>query len=318
MFNSDILELAITLCFLYFLLSLLASTINEIVNGFRNVRSRYLEDALKNLFFDDDWKLIYSRFIKSPYIQSLQKTPDKFPSYIPSENFALALSEIIRTDKTKYADVRNMLDAVNQNDIIKGDAKTVILGILNKSGDNYQNFIKGLENIFNNAMDRLSGMYKKSNRKIVMVISFIIVIILNVDTIQITNTLWKDKDALKRSTEIVLETTKNFDTVNTNVYALGDNKNDTLAQKIVNDYNKIKDIEIKVKKMPVPIGWDNANIPNRVNNNYVFQWISKICGWILTAFALFLGAPFWFDTLNRLTNLRAVGNKPDNTEKDKK
>ena len=41
-----------------------------------------------------------------------------------------------------------------------------------------------------------------------------------------------------------------------------------------------------------------------------------IFGWLLTAFAVCLGAPFWFDMLNRLVNLRGTGANP--AEKDGK
>jgi len=44
-----------------------------------------------------------------------------------------------------------------------------------------------------------------------------------------------------------------------------------------------------------------------------------IAGWLITALAISLGAPFWFDILNKLVSLRSSGkksdNKPDNTGK---
>ncbi len=36
-------------------------------------------------------------------------------------------------------------------------------------------------------------------------------------------------------------------------------------------------------------------------------------GWVLTAFAISLGAPFWFDLLNKFVALRGTGNKPDDS-----
>lgn len=39
-------------------------------------------------------------------------------------------------------------------------------------------------------------------------------------------------------------------------------------------------------------------------------------GWLLSAIALSLGAPFWFDTLGRLVKMRASGTKPANPEDD--
>ena len=44
---------------------------------------------------------------------------------------------------------------------------------------------------------------------------------------------------------------------------------------------------------------------------------SKFAGILLTAFAISLGAPFWFDLLNKFMNLRASGKKEDKTSKQK-
>lgn len=37
----------------------------------------------------------------------------------------------------------------------------------------------------------------------------------------------------------------------------------------------------------------------------------KILGWLITAFAISLGAQFWFDTLGKIVGLRSSGKKPD-------
>jgi hypothetical protein len=40
------------------------------------------------------------------------------------------------------------------------------------------------------------------------------------------------------------------------------------------------------------------------------DWFVKLLGLALTVAAASVGAPFWFDTLNRLVNLRNTGKKP--------
>ncbi|MGB8190819.1 MAG: hypothetical protein WCF67_02815, partial [Chitinophagaceae bacterium] len=40
----------------------------------------------------------------------------------------------------------------------------------------------------------------------------------------------------------------------------------------------------------------------------------SLLGWIITALAISLGAPFWFDMLNKVMRLRLTGNKPASTE----
>ena len=49
-------------------------------------------------------------------------------------------------------------------------------------------------------------------------------------------------------------------------------------------------------------GWDRAAffVP-------FWLWISRICGWSLTIAAVSLGAPFWFNVLNRFVNPRNPG-----------
>ena len=45
-------------------------------------------------------------------------------------------------------------------------------------------------------------------------------------------------------------------------------------------------------------------------------WPAKLAGIAITALAGMQGAPFWFDMLQKLVNLRAAGKKPeDNPEK---
>ena len=41
------------------------------------------------------------------------------------------------------------------------------------------------------------------------------------------------------------------------------------------------------------------------------EWLVKILGWLVTGLAISLGAPFWFDLLNRLVDLRGAGKRPE-------
>jgi hypothetical protein len=45
------------------------------------------------------------------------------------------------------------------------------------------------------------------------------------------------------------------------------------------------------------------------------RWLArKIPGLLVTTFAVALGAPFWFDVLNKISNLRAAGKRPEPTD----
>ena len=43
---------------------------------------------------------------------------------------------------------------------------------------------------------------------------------------------------------------------------------------------------------------------------YVGRWIVKIFGLLMTGFAISLGAPFWFDMLNKVISIRSAGRSP--------
>jgi hypothetical protein len=53
------------------------------------------------------------------------------------------------------------------------------------------------------------------------------------------------------------------------------------------------------------MGWRGAAVPHGADGIAM-----AIGGWVLTILAISLGAPFWFDTLGRLSRLRSSG-KPE-------
>jgi hypothetical protein len=53
------------------------------------------------------------------------------------------------------------------------------------------------------------------------------------------------------------------------------------------------------------MGWRGAAVPRSVG-----AFLLTLLGWLLTILAISLGAPFWFDTLSRLSRLRSSG-KPE-------
>ena len=71
--------------------------------------------------------------------------------------------------------------------------------------------------------------------------------------------------------------------------------------------------------LDIPLGWPDLHWRHwdatkyaddaRVPHDAAAAWV-KLAGLIVTAFALTLGAPFWFDLLNKFINFRATGPPP--------
>jgi hypothetical protein len=52
------------------------------------------------------------------------------------------------------------------------------------------------------------------------------------------------------------------------------------------------------------VGWNRAD--PRTTPQTTADWLTKILGLLLTAFAISLGAPFWFDVLNKIIVVRST------------
>ncbi len=61
----------------------------------------------------------------------------------------------------------------------------------------------------------------------------------------------------------------------------------------------------------IPLGWEEFPSESR-------EWVSKIFGLFITALAVSMGAPFWFDMLKKVVNVRAGSLSPEDIEKQKK
>ncbi len=69
----------------------------------------------------------------------------------------------------------------------------------------------------------------------------------------------------------------------------------------------------QLQALSLPIGWSGAKLtqdPRGIPETQA-AWLTKILGILVTGFALSLGAPFWFDVLNKVAQLRTA-TKPAN------
>src|ERR1700751_1091114 len=100
MLGSNVLEIAIGLIFIYLLLSLSCTVINEAIATVLEQRGKNLLEGMKNLLNDPEFtslaQYLYNHGLVSGFIQGVTdftKT-NRLPSYIAPTPFALALIDI--------------------------------------------------------------------------------------------------------------------------------------------------------------------------------------------------------------------------------
>ena len=69
----------------------------------------------------------------------------------------------------------------------------------------------------------------------------------------------------------------------------------------------IAEFQKEAAQLQLPIGWSAQAGDARSLPNDLTGWLRKLLGIALTVVAISLGAPFWFELLNKLLNLRLTG-----------
>src|SRR5690348_7345180 len=101
MFGSSILEVAIGVTFVYLLISLICTALNEAIASLLQKRGRNLFEGVKNLLNDPTFTGLAQQVYNHGLIGGISQhasdpgKPTRLPSYMSPENFSLALLDIL-------------------------------------------------------------------------------------------------------------------------------------------------------------------------------------------------------------------------------
>ncbi len=302
MLDSPIIDIAIGLSFLYFLLGLFASSLNELIQIKLQTRAKQLHLAIIN-FLDRDWDEIGDKIMESPYVRSLRDRKNNLPSYIPSSSFAQGIIDVIKGAENLPETIPQLREQIKNNKVIKGDAQVWLLGLLDKSYDKLEDFYKNIEESYNNAMDRVSEWYKTRAKTAVLIIGIITAVLLNIDTIHVTSTLWKNKDTAKAFSAAVASSMVTIEKTATD-YKVKDADGNVIYSDTNKPSDNLANVFAEVGSLPIPLGWNRNSFDFFSEKDWYWGLLSKLAGWAITALAVYIGAPFWFDLLSQVVKLR--------------
>lgn len=190
-----------------------------------------------------------------------------------------------------------------------------------------------IEDWFNSSMDRLSGWYKRRAQILAFIIGMTIAVLVNVDSMQLATQLWRDpsvRQALAAQADAFA------------------NQNPNGVPNP--DAGQLLALNMQINQLNIPVGWigtglqadSSGGVPlgdgsqklctffpdssvdlfgvhigNKcypIINTPTFTdptgWLMKLIGLLLTGLAAAQGAPFWFDILKNLVNVRSTGAAP--------
>jgi len=322
---QQILGVAIGVATVCLLLSIIASHALEVIAAFTARRAAILELAIRKMLNDDH---LYSRIINHPLIQNISFNPpdiqefaprvdvarkpktekptkESRPSYIASPLFSRVLLTVLAVEHDlNVLEFSHLLAAMRESQL-KERLQTLTIGIQHDVAA----CEAAIEEWYDSTMERVNGFYKRRTQWILLAIGLLLAILCNANMFRVTSTLWLAKDS--RDSVAALA----------QVYGCRSEQPCTMP-----DYAQARhDLEEKLN--PLPLGYEKGSIYRYWSEllcgkdaqghpvallSQAGKGLYTLAGWLLTAIAISLGAPFWFDLLNNLLKLnpRIVGTKP--------
>lgn len=354
-----VLDVFISLVFIYLLYSLLAMTVIESITASFSSRSKNLITGIDRLLADDQQSnrlnhtflnLFWVRttnpltkaFYSHPAIKYLgHKGVNSKPSYITKDRFGSTLVDLLK--KGAYLDevdnisatlglipeydssllasrIRSLENHLNRLTDAKDADKVEVesaqeqlehlkLELFQRTNKEYPWEIAGLsigsetkyqlktlwqqaagdkekfkaliENWYEDQMDRVAGWYKRKLTFLTFLIGLLIAGLFNVDSISLTTELVKNDDMRA----MLIEGTKAH---------LANNPTGTSTASLQEQKQYLDTLNIQMDQYIYVLGASKKA-------DYT-GW--TFLGWLITAFAISLGAPFWFDLLNKLMQVR--------------
>jgi hypothetical protein len=298
-----------------------------------------------------------------PLVRGLRIGRRRCPSYLPAEIFADAVVGILAKttgnaspgpgagDKSDFTDVTLSLSGLDD-----AHAKEVLRSVLAGTKDLGEARAR-LETWFDNAMERVSGAYKRYTQFWLYLWTAAIVIWLNIDTLEITRRLVADAQFRGALAMGAANFMAQANASNATVTATSPrvNQGDTdigthpAKDKPAGGTPSVTQLLEDIGKLNLPLGWGactnsaqkswiggvitrlpRLQLGTEMQTNSTATtflsgaiaaaapcpatpqaWRLKMLGLLISIAAISQGAPFWFDLLNRVTNLRASGRPPE-------
>jgi hypothetical protein len=343
---TNYLELILGLVVIFALLSVLVSLLNELYRNLIRDRGKMMYEYVHKMLIDEqNLDLTYLTF-RHPLIDNARKDNSHCPSYIEPKIFAAAFIQTVGDLSTEVSYKHNNDGVYTKNEVRDtdpivrftkstqklndGPLKSTLLAMAERaeldSTNKYANLENQLIDWFNFQMKALTMEYKNKQRKSLLCFGFAITLFLNVDSIHLVHELRNDPvlrkelnakaESINMEYAALVEELKNSE----NDELIEDNL--ALADKINNISAQIKVTNEKIDALELPIGYSRNSAPlswfigkkefepgydTKRNSPRPIGVVFYIIGILISGFSLSMGAPFWFDILNKAVNLKQGG-----------
>ena len=304
----------------YLLLSLICTALHELLELIFKMRARKLWDGVVAMLKDDTVAFYNHVLIQGlrrqtagTAITDITRTPPAtaLPSYIPSHTFAqvvmdLALGRTPPTGGTGTNDQGMSLppgsgDFIGKIESLPDDSrlKAVLLSLVTTAGQDLADVQRNVEGWYDAAMDRVAGSYKRYALQVVFALGLIVAAVTNADSVALVNSISTSNGLSTALVHLADQVSAHPEAFNGGAKTLTTDLSTCPAPFTAAACSEPVRSLALLKAQGLPLGWET--LPSSPG-----AWFFKVIGLIATGVALSMGAPFWFDVLNRIMVLRST------------
>lgn len=268
MLDSTVLEVALGLCFTFAAVSLIVSSLNEAISSLFKLRALTLLNGVKALLNDQHFTGLALNLYNHALVNPRASGNAKTKRELTSRPSYIDGTHFAVAFIETLQTVPGKVEQLSEEieAIDNPQLRTLLRGMYHRAGGNAEHLQRDLASWFDAGMSRVSGAYKRRTQLVSFGLGLSIAVLLNIDALHLFGELWRHPTLVHH-----LQTAG----------ALG--TSDALAE--------LDKLPMGWQQFPPPLDW---------------SLLSRLCGWLITAISVLFGAPFWFDMLQRVVNLRGT------------
>lgn len=211
------------------------------------------------------------------------------------------------------------INLMNSMSAIAEQTQATIADKIEDVEEDLTKFRAGVEKWFDNGMERANGVFKRNAKGFAFILGVVIAIAANVDTFYMVDRLSTDSE-LRASLVSKAEETAAQEEAPTTSQELGGVKGQGLPigweaentnKQLLYRMSVRPEDEPKIESMfntNAETGKLELKNPDGVSKKKrIWGWMKQAAGWTISGVAISMGAPFWFELLNKIVDLKNVG-----------
>lgn len=311
MFGLDMLDVMIGLVTVYLSFGIACTAFVEAISSIADMRGRNLRNGLSEFFKGaiskerGEEKSFVDAFYAHPLVMTLSKGNKGRPSYIPTEIVGRVVASLLNDSDTADS-LKETLEALPGSKPGDNRIKDLLLDFYIQTKGDVIGFRDKVEEHFDLSMDRVAGWFKRKTQYVAIGVSIVLVGFANVDSIDIASSLTSNPEAraaLVQSAEKILTQKQAIEAQLEKTSNLTKTSLDAVKKKTEEAQSAYDNAVSKLEQTGLKLGWEKES-------ERKIDWFSKIVGILVSALAVSLGAPFWFQILQRFMQIRGAGATP--------